>query len=248
MWLVRSLAEIGAFAEGSTYGEEAIQIAEAVAQPWSCIGAYWGVGILSLRQGDFHNAITTLERGLTLCQATHFPLWFPLVASQLGYAYALSSQTNRALPLLKQAMEQTAASMGSDAAMQATCLGEAYLLADRLQDASTLAARALEFARTYGERGHEAYALRLLGDIAARGDPPEHEPAAVYYFQALALANELGMRPLVAHCHHGLGTLYAKHGQREHARAELSAAIDLYRAMDMTFWLPQAEATLVQVG
>jgi len=62
-----------------------------------------------------------------------------------------------------------------------------------------------------------------------------------------ALAEELGMRPLQAHCHRGLGTLYAKTGQREQARAELAAAIKLYRAMDMTFWLPQTEAALTQV-
>jgi hypothetical protein len=55
------------------------------------------------------------------------------------------------------------------------------------------------------------------------------------------------MRPLVAHCHLGLGTLYAKMRQREQAHAELSAAIELYRAMDMTLWLPQAEAALAQV-
>jgi len=56
------------------------------------------------------------------------------------------------------------------------------------------------------------------------------------------------MRPLQAHCHRGLGTLYATIGQQEQARAELSAAIELYRAMDMTFWLPQAEAALAQVA
>jgi hypothetical protein len=56
------------------------------------------------------------------------------------------------------------------------------------------------------------------------------------------------MRPLLAHCHRGLGTLYAATGQRQPARAELSAAIDLYRAMDMIFWLPQAEVTLAQAG
>ena len=55
------------------------------------------------------------------------------------------------------------------------------------------------------------------------------------------------MRPLQAHCHRGLGTLYATTGQREQARATLSTAIELYRAMDMTFWLPQAEAVLAQV-
>ena len=73
------------------------------------------------------------------------------------------------------------------------------------------------------------------------------EPAAGHYRQALVLAEELGMRPLQAHCHLGLGTLYAATGQREQARAELSTAIALYRAMEMTFWLPQTEAALAQV-
>ena len=94
--------------------------------------------------------------------------------------------------------------------------------------------------------GATTYALRLLGEIHARHDPPEVEPAATHYRQALALAEELGMRPLQAHCHLGLGTLYTRTGQREPARAELSMAAGLYRAMDMHFWLPQAEAALAQ--
>ena len=72
--------------------------------------------------------------------------------------------------------------------------------------------------------------------------------AETHYQQALALAEELGMRPLQAHCHRGLGTLYAQSGQREQARAALAAALALYHAMDMTFWLPETEATLAQVG
>ena len=75
----------------------------------------------------------------------------------------------------------------------------------------------------------------------------ERDQAEAHYRQALTLADELGMRPLVAHCHLGLGTLYLKIGRPEQARAELSAAIALYRAMEMTFWLPQAEAALAQV-
>ena len=71
--------------------------------------------------------------------------------------------------------------------------------------------------------------------------------AEAHYRQALALAGELGMRPLQAHCHCGLGMLYANHGQLEQARVELSTAIDLYRSMDMTFWLPQAETALARV-
>ena len=120
------------------------------------------------------------------------------------------------------------------------------MLAGRLEEAQALAERALALARAHQERGHQAYALRLLGDIAARREPPESEQAGEYYRQALALAEELGMRPLLAHCHLGLGTLYGRMGRVEHARAELTAAIELYRAMDMTFWLPQAEAALAQ--
>ena len=118
------------------------------------------------------------------------------------------------------------------------------MLAGRLEEAYTLAERALAHAREHQERGHQAYALRLLGDIAVRCEPPERELAAVHYCQALALANELGMRPLVAHCHLGLGMLYHKLGRGEQACSELSAAIALYRAMEMTFWLPQAKAAL----
>ena len=104
----------------------------------------------------------------------------------------------------------------------------------------------LELARMHQERGHQAYALRLLGDIAARRDPPDVDAAAAHYQQALTLADALGMRPLQAHCRRGLGTLYARRGQWEQARTELGAAIALYRTMDMTFWLPQAEAVLAQ--
>jgi hypothetical protein len=89
--------------------------------------------------------------------------------------------------------------------------------------------------------------LRLLGEIVARREPPERALAEAHYQQAHALAEELGMRPLQAHCHLGLGTLYAKMSQREQARAELSTALDLYRAMEMTFWLLQVEAKLAQV-
>jgi tetratricopeptide (TPR) repeat protein len=131
--------------------------------------------------------------------------------------------------------------------LQLSTLGEAYLHAGRLEEASTLAARALEYFRTHQERSREAYALRLLGDIAAHCEPPQVAEAEAYYRQAMALADERGMHPLQAHCHLGLGTLYAKTGQREQSHAELAAAIALYRAMDMTFWLPQAEAVLAQV-
>jgi len=52
------------------------------------------------------------------------------------------------------------------------------------------------------------------------------------------------MRPLVAHCHLGLGKLYRHAGQREQAREHLTTAMTMYREMDMTYWLEQAEAEM----
>jgi tetratricopeptide (TPR) repeat protein len=127
-------------------------------------------------------------------------------------------------------------------------LSEAYLLAGRREEAIQFAGRALALSSERNLRGQQAWALRLLGEIAAHQAPPEVEPAEHHYRQALALAEELGMRPLLAHCHLGLGTLYSKIGLGEQARAELAAAIELYQSMDMTFWLARAEAELAQVG
>ena len=170
------------------------------------------------------------------------------MAAALGAAYTLSGRIADAVPLLTQAMEQTTATEMAD--FQALCrlpLGEAQLLAGRLEEAHALAERALALAREHQERGHQAYALRLLGEIAARREPPESAQAEAHYQQALALANELGMRPLQAHCHLGLGTLYATTASQSRPMPRLSTAIELYRAMEMTFWLPQAEAALAQV-
>jgi tetratricopeptide (TPR) repeat protein len=162
----------------------------------------------------------------------------------LGNAYALSGQVPEALPLLEQAASQ---GRRGGHALYFVHLSKAYLLAGRIEEALEHAQQALSLAQDRRQRGYQVYALHLLGEIAMHHKPPEVEQAKVHYHQALTLAEELGMRPLQAHCHRGLGTLYVTTGQREQARAALSTAIDLYHAMEMTHWLPQAEAALVQV-
>src|SRR5262249_11991342 len=121
---------------------------------------------------------------------------------------------------------------------------EAYLLVGRWDEADRVARQAPSLARKRHERGNEAWAVRLLGTIAAHADQPDADQAESYYRQALSLADELGMRPLVAHCDLGLGTLYQKIGRDERAQAELTTAADMYRTMEMTFWLEKAEAAL----
>jgi len=82
----------------------------------------------------------------------------------------------------------------------------------------------------------------LLGDIATHPDRFDAESGEAHYHRALALAEPRGMRPLVAHCHLGLGKLYRRTSKREQAREHLTTATTLYRDMDMRFWLKQAEA------
>jgi class 3 adenylate cyclase/tetratricopeptide (TPR) repeat protein len=241
-------AELGTFTEGRAPGDEGMRMAEVVDHPASVMIASWGVGLLALRQGDLPRALPLLERAMGICQEADLPVYFPWMAGALGAAYTLGGRVDDAVPLLTQAMEQTmATAMAGDQPLCSLPLGEAHLVAGRLEVAQALAEHTLALAREHQQRGTQAYALHLLGEIAARLDPPEGEPAEAYYQQALALADQLGMRPLVAHCHLGLGTLYAKIGCQEPAHAELSAAIALYHAMEMTFWLPQAETVLAQM-
>jgi tetratricopeptide (TPR) repeat protein len=235
-YLSLCLAQVGAFAEGIAVGEAGLRIAEAVKHPASLVSAYRSVGLPYLRQGNLPQALHVLERAMSLCEEADLPFLFSLMAAALGSAYVLCGRVDEAVQLLERALEQATSSSTMPVWMlQLSILGEAHLRAGRLEEAHTLAARALEYFHTHQERGNEVYALRLLGDIATHRDPPEVEEAEASYRQAMALASALGMRPLLAHCHLGLGTLYAKTGQREQAHVELAAAVELYRAMDMAF-------------
>jgi len=238
-WLAACLAERGEFAEGIVQGEEGIRIAERADHPYTVIVACAGLGGLYLLKGDLQNAVSVLERGLVLDRVENIPLLFPLVAAPLGSAYALSGRTAEALPLLEEANEQAGSiNLMANHSLRIARLGEAHLLAGRPERALQLAERALHLSREQKERGHEAYALRLLGDIESRADAPDAEKAEAYYRQALGLAEELGMRPLAAHCHLGLGHLYRRTGTRQHdAEESLTTAAGLARAMDMRFSL-----------
>jgi tetratricopeptide (TPR) repeat protein len=247
-WLSYCHAERGAFTEGLAMAAEGLRIAETVNDPFSLINACYGVSVVSLRQGDVQRGIPVLERGMGLCQDWHSPLLLPRQAAALGLAYALDGRVAAGLALVEHGVEQAVA-MGRPKALvlPVARLSEAYLLAGRLEDAHQRAAQAVELARQYTQRGNQAWALWLLGESTARQASPAVEPATDHYRQALVLAEVLSMRPLQAHCHHGLGTLYARQGQSNQARTALSTAIELYRAMGMAFWLPQAEAALAQV-
>ena len=244
-WLVTCLIELGEFAEGMACGVEAAEIAEAAGHLGSAIYTQHKLGQLVLRRGDLPQAIVLLEQALARCRAADIALFSHTIAGHLGLAYALSGRVAEALPLFEQMVEQEMASPQGHAPL---LKGQGYLLAGNLEEARALAERALVLSQTHKARGNEAWSLRLLGEIARDGHPLDIAQAETHYRQALALAAELGMRPLQAHCHHGLGALYCQTGQSPQARDELSKAIDMYREMEMTFWLPQAEVALTQLA
>jgi tetratricopeptide (TPR) repeat protein len=244
-WLSRCHAERGAFTEGLAMAEEGLRIAETVNNSLRLIDACQGVSWLYLRWGDVHRAMPTLERALVLCQDLHVPPFVPWVAAALGLAYTMAGRVAAGLALVEHGVEQEIA-RGRPQYLPSvvTQLSQAYLLAGRLDEARQRAEQAVERARQYQFHSTQAWALWLLAESMARQWSPEVEPATGHYRQALDLAEELGMRPLQAHCHRGLGMLYGTLGRQEPARREISTAIAMYRTMAMTFWLPQAEAAL----
>jgi class 3 adenylate cyclase/tetratricopeptide (TPR) repeat protein len=248
-WLAWCLADLGAFGEASMRGEEGLRIAQAGDHAYSLASAYYGLGHVYLRQGDLQNAISVLERGRELCESADLRIMRVLTAPQLGYAYARDGRIAEAVSTLEHALEQTVVTgFLSLRSLVYGWLGEAFLRAGRLDDATSATQQALDISRMHGERGHHGWALRLLGEVRLSADSSDIDGVEAAYRQAMGLAGELGMLPLVADCHLGLGTLYRRTGQRENAREQLAAATTMYRAMGMTYWLEGAEAEVRKLG
>jgi tetratricopeptide (TPR) repeat protein len=127
-------------------------------------------------------------------------------------------------------------------------LAEAYSKLGRADEARELAERFLTRAHESKARSQEAWALRLLGGLAATAPTPDPDRAEEHYRRALALAEELGMRPLAARIHLGLGRLWRGSVKRPEAAQALTQAAALLREMDMRPWLEEALAELRALG
>jgi tetratricopeptide (TPR) repeat protein len=237
-WLAWALAERGAFDEGIVHGQDGLRLAEALDHPYSWIAASWGPAHLYPLRGEISQAVRLLERALSLCRDWDIRVLSGTTAGHLGFVYVLSGRVAEGLALLSEGQE----SEKQYQTLIIAHMGEACLHAGRVHEAITFADRALTVARERGQRGYEAHALRLLGEIAAHPDSPDAEAAAGYWRQAMALADELGMRPLDAHCHLGLGKLYRRAGNRAKTDEYLTTAATMYHEMGMNLWLAQAEA------
>ncbi len=234
--LAWSLAELGEFPEAVQRADEAIRLAHAAPHAFSQAHAQLGLGGTLLRQGRLGEAIPALERGLALTRDAPF-LYAP-TAADLGVIYTLSGRAGAGIELGERAVAE-AQRMGrlGRLSLIVTHLGEAYFFAGRCADATREGARALRLAFERGEQGNQVYAHRLLGLIAAEDEAPRVEIARHHFDAALVLAEALGMRPLIARCHLGLGRLERRLGHADAARRHLDAATELLEAMQMKYWL-----------
>ena len=234
--------ELGETAAAQARIDDVVAIAERLGHPLSIVVAQCERGRFALSLGHADAAIPALERALDVGRQARLGIWFPWVAPALGRAYALCGRTQEGLQLLEEGVQRAEASRFMfGQALRVAWLAEVYAGAGRLVEADEQAGRALRLAREHRERGHEAWALFTIGAIAAHREPVNMDAAESSYLAASKLASELGMRPLVAHCHRGLGTLYRKTAKLDPADEHLATAATMYREMGMGFWLEQTQ-------
>jgi class 3 adenylate cyclase/tetratricopeptide (TPR) repeat protein len=238
-WLAQSLAEIGSFEAASVAGREALRMAEMRNHPYSLANALAGLGTVMLRSGRFVEAVSLLERTTEVVRAFGFREFSGTLRALLAYAYAGAGRQADACALVE-------ASRGNQGHWSFSLVhtGEAALRVGALAQAREYAETALALSRKQMAGGDEAWSLNLIGAINAAEGPASATVAEDHYRQGLARAEALGMRPLVAHCHLGLGKLYRRTGKRQEAQEHLATATTMYREMDMRFWLEQVEAEM----
>ncbi len=244
IYLVCSLAELGEFDRALRIAEEAVEIARGANHVYSVAFSHYGKGTILALQGEVSQSIAVLEQGLEVCRSWTLPLMLPLIGASLGHAYCLADRADEAIALLEET-ERAASAMHrvGGRAMILVRLGEAYLRRLRIADAERCGRRSLILSRKHGEYGHEAHALRFIGELGVSDASPLDE-SETNFLQALRRAEELDMRPLAAQCLLGLGKRYRLVGQQASAESHLNTASALFRDLDMQFWLKQTQRQL----
>jgi class 3 adenylate cyclase/tetratricopeptide (TPR) repeat protein len=224
-----ALAERGAFGEAIARCEDARRLGEALDHPYSLGFPYWHLGYIYALKGEPDEALRALDRAAVLTR--EIGSTYPGVTWCRGYALAGCPEGLGLLRETVSAFERM--EFGVYHALTAVHLGEACVLAGELSEARSHGEHALTLARERHQRGYEGYALRLLGEVAALSTPRDAQVAQTRYREALALADQLGMRPLAARCHLGLAGLLERTGQRDVALAESGIAAAMMREMGM---------------
>jgi tetratricopeptide (TPR) repeat protein len=239
-WILSSsLAVRGRFTEAIEHAAESIRLAESTRHPYTEGAAHWAAAAVHMNRGDWEQVQFELERCLAIFRTGNVAMMLPRAVAASALASAQLGESSRALQLAGEGEKLLAglAASGVVDYLGATYrfLGVANLRLGRLDDARRLCEHSLELC--VHRPGEEASTQRALGDIAAYADRFDAASSEAHYRKALALAAPRGMRPLIAHCHAGLGKLFWHSGLGEQAREHRTIATTMYREMGMTYWL-----------
>ncbi|HKA63101.1 MAG TPA: AAA family ATPase [Methylomirabilota bacterium] len=236
MWLAASLADVGEFDEAIACACDGLAIAQDADHPWSTAGSHMTLGVVLLTRGCLDEAAPVLDRGIAFAREMDLTAWLPMLLCARGIVQCRLEPGSVGLATIEEGVQRgTALRILSRQAQRLTWLAEAYLLAGRSDDAAAAAADAHRLATEQGERGSAAGALRMVAE--ATGD-------AASYQTALEASIGLGMRPIEALCQLGLAALAERVGNAVRAKEHATAALEMLRAMDMRYWLAQAESML----
>jgi class 3 adenylate cyclase/tetratricopeptide (TPR) repeat protein len=249
-WLIMSLAELGRFAEAARYEAEAIRLAESTQHVFAIGWAYFAASMLHLLKGDWARARSLVDHWIAMLRTANAAIQLPWAVAASAWALARLGEASEALDRVREAEKllehEAARGIVGHQIWAYDAVSRACLLLGRLDEARRLGDRAVE--SSLRQPGLAAHALRLLGEIASHPDQFDPETGTARFREAMTLAELHGMRPLIAHCHLGLGRLYRHIGETEHARDNLTAATTMYREMEMGFWLEQGEAEMTNSG
>jgi tetratricopeptide (TPR) repeat protein len=249
-FLAASLAQLGRFSEATEYEGDAIRLASSTHHAFTVGIAHYTSGILHPLKGDWAKAHALVEHWIGVLRAGNVIGLLPDAIAASSWVLAQLGETNEALSRLREGEQlvenRTTNSIGAAGGWVHGSLARACLLLGQLDKAQSWGERAVGFSTHHP--GFAAHALHLLGDVATHPDRFDAKSGETHYREALSLAEPRGMRPLVTHCHLGLGKLYRRTDKREQAREHLATATTMYREMGMTYWLEKAEAEMRDLG
>ena len=248
-WLAFTLAELGDFHAADACVDQAMRVADGAGHVYGQTIARTLAGLVWLRRGHLERALGLLQPSLEACREKHLDVWRPIPASLLGLTLALSGRLAEAMPLLEDGVHLSEV-LGVNAYLALWTLhwAEGLMAAGEGERAREMARHALDLAVAHKERGHQAWAWRLLGDLASRGGEPALIEAERCYRQSLGIAEELRMQPVVAHAKLGLGRVMRLAGDRAQAEESVVTAFMLFRGMDVPYWVRKCGEEMMQLG
>jgi len=217
-WLTLCYSELGEFAVAAQHASAAVELVKETQHPLSLVFAYWALGHLCLQQRDYSGAEVAFLTGLDACKRWSLRFWFSRLGSALGVVRALSGDGDAAVNLIEDALRE-ARSMHLQIELPRLHerMAVAHLASGRLAMAESEAREALQLAIQGNAKGHQAWALRTLGEVFSAGERTNWERAQSSFTDALEIADNLGMRPLCALCHEGIARLQERRGRTDQA-------------------------------